>query len=686
MIWFLCFNGIAYSQTNGVLDSLRMPKEVNSNLKPKNYKAICFSSFQDCDKKPLIKVSGQFRVEQRFQNRLAFGQVGPKNYTRFEISPNLQILGLPFRSNIFLTTEQFSGYRGLNRFNLEFDYHSFINQQLSKLKEDIKANNPVKDSINSLNHRLELERSRLTEKQKNLKEPHYEFSDSLHLNHPDIEDSLKRRQDEFYYFYDSINNRLKQIDSTIAYIDSLRKIGVLDEYSNFSDINDPLNLPKKHFKNSRFNSIFSSIKTFQIGSIFPLYHPLFFNGVQLFGANSEFLTRRKWYYSSTIGMSNYVNNSFQDYKNLNTNRGRLGAFQFGKGELTENNIRVGFLTGKGSLNNATSNSTDLFGQNTVLHGAIGIKLSKNIQLRSAYSQSFSRPDYYENIEFDERTITPSNFDNTNSAFSIELENFSDNLNYLIRFQQIGNQFYTLGNPFQRGDLRRIETSAQKSFKKLKTNVRIYLRNDKDNLSQTKAFSNDAYIGRVQFTTKINKNWNINGSFNPSLQFVTTKIESQTSYSNSNYLYQLGSVYQKKFKEKLSYVFTQNFSYLNSINSRGLNINRFFYTAVQFLTFGQNTIQFQSFFSQSEGVFGGKQFNNGVNYSRRIKKMNVFSGVNYNYSNIFLSNYSFNGGIEMAVNKWSYVRIDYKYLGQFNRDNSNIGLGVHSCIIQLIQRF
>lgn len=289
--------------------------------------------------KKWINITGSARLTTMFNHPVGLNSEQKELATRFEFNPTLIFFGqLPISASVLLTTEQNAGIQPMNQFSLNFDYNYFrtlLEQKAMAKIEEMKAKNGLGD-MKDLREKFIKEKNKGYEKLKEkMASPEVkeqlakaEEYNSLQKQSGNLESSIDRSKlDELRTKYgvttmeqldakkDSMpakdyNEYKFQMTTSDAQADAQKELKKLegakenakklekdkeklDKIEN-TDYMQMMRDPKynKEILNklglsSAATKIMGGIKTFSIGTSYPLYSELTMNGVRSSGINLE---------------------------------------------------------------------------------------------------------------------------------------------------------------------------------------------------------------------------------------------------------------------------------------------------------------------------------------------------------------------------------------------------------------
>lgn len=517
MVTILAYVYLLENKAYGQLDSLvqpSFPKDFLPQIPGKDSTSKADSSnFYDKVRK-FTGLQGTIGFDYIFRSNSYYGQQVQEHVFRTNINPSLSIAGLPFSTNINLTTEGKQIGYNLNNFSFSFDHERYKQELIRKTKEKAKADFNARDSLRNYfekqlnaDHLLD---SLKQEKERLLALPELPglktgdaslaFSDTVS---PKVKDSLMALQHKL----NQQKERLEEIENTLAYLqkekdryEKLKRSGFFDRRLKYDEAQlqkDP-GLLRSHHTLSRLDAWLMSVKTIEVGSIMPSYSPLYFQGMRLNGLNTE-LQHRNHYIALIGGLAGRKAN-FNVFEPVDFSNFTYGA-RWGLGTSEGSNFRLSYLQNKETSRN-TNNDITSFDylnprENKVYHISTQLHLGKQWYVRGEVASSQSKElmlrDYRQVKEqVTSQYIIPNRFDLNapNIAYNTELEGNLERTNtqVLLSHGKTGPSYFTAGNPYLRTDIAQTKLTLQQSLLRNIFRLKVQLSDSRDNLQGFKSYT------------------------------------------------------------------------------------------------------------------------------------------------------------------------------------------------------
>jgi hypothetical protein len=593
-----------------------------------------------------IVFSGSAKLETQTAHRQGYKSEIPERFTNLELYPVLSIFGIPFSSNVLLSTQQEAAKQSLNSFGLNFDFEKLkgdlqqrlsdkaserINSELAEMKKDLENKTALKDKIQQL--------------------------DALgNLNTSEI---------------DSLKNQLALLEEATGSIDEMN--------SQIENLQNPENF-KQNLE--RFNLISGSekflmtLKTFGIGTTYPSYTPHTLNGVPVSGLNIE-VTPAFLYlaFSGTLNQRGVNNSAYR----RNLFAGRIGA-----GAKEESHIHITGLYVKDdefSINTDTTNLTltpkanylfglegklRFFNNQLIIEGeTVGSVLTRDV--READLESDAIPPFVRKLV---QPKISSSFDFMYAAkTSYNLDETGTKVSFGIKM--IGPGFTSLGVPNLNTDFFGYEGKIDQKLFKRKISLVTSFKSNRDNLIDWKAYTTTTTSFNVNLGLRFPNLPVLNLTYSPFFQKnnnldTLQKIDSRTAMYSvmSSYSYKVlefqsstnivFSLQETKTLARItdfrttSFMFTQTASFdLPVTFAASLGI-------IQLKPYGAysriNTFDFSASFPVFEIIQGVIGFRNAIE-----KDKNKKFGLYFGSSVTLLDNYVFDFRAESSTySEWDFL--------------------------------
>ena len=511
------------------------PIETNLSKSKSTLKAPIKKAKEALLNKKNISFSGEIKSDNYFttaQNPLMRNEL---QYSRLYITPTITLLGLPFKGNVFLTTENNNTYRS-DFFTFRFDANAYRQMAAKQMQNQINEAKKIdrqraldlqKNQIES--QRFENEYQQLKSNipnseqiQQALKQKAEEKTKAIIAQQEEIykeklknateeeivklENELQHQKDSILFHYqkqvnDSFLNsqdlKKDNIDSTqlakllkaqekleelkqkkqkleqLRQSDSAQLMQKMDHVRNPDDLKQFAN---EQFKGNKWMKQILAVDRFGIGIVNPQYSESTIESISIKGLDIG-VNQKNYFYDLTIGKTTQqflglFSNTSPEY-----NR-NIGIIRFGIGELKKNHVGMEVMhafdpQNKESILRPIKNTVyNLFAQQTLL---------KNSTIQGHFAQS----NYRELKNHLVKQETPSTYQFKQSAFqSYKVKAthlIKENTKIEIYLQQTGIGFRTVGNPFLRKNFREIESKIEQKLFKNKLKLQANYKEMRDNL-------------------------------------------------------------------------------------------------------------------------------------------------------------------------------------------------------------
>ena len=521
-------------------------------------------------KENLFKFSLQLRSESFATNAQNPMQRNELMYSRLYVSPKFTVLGLPFTSNLFYTTESNNTYKN-NYFAFRLDVNSLrqsaveqmqkeidelnkvdrlrqfeisaksiesdkINQQMEVLKKQVPDYDNWQQTLKQeaerkVNEKLDAEKKALEEKLKTASEKEKEElmqayghkKDSMLLSvKSSINDSISAIRAKTGENLDTAKlNKLlaleKQYESLQKQkekLELLRKADTTGMASKIAGIRNPKNIRdqmKSGMPNQGLLKSVLAVDRFGIGLTGAMYTDFTLSNMSLKGVDIG-VSKKKYFWDATIGKtSKQFILPFSSSK-IVYNR-PTGALRFGIGSRSSDFLALTYFSAF-DLNAIDSFAPNV--NNSVL--SIGGKLSllKGMTVEGEWAQS----QYKEQYHYKVITTNTSNNISANGTMSYQLkavQQSGKNTKFEIQTRQVGAAFRTIGNPFLRRNFRELETKVEQLFFKQKIKFSASYKEMRDNLNELNVTTNRIKGYGLKINTSFDKYPNLMLSYSPYIQ-------------------------------------------------------------------------------------------------------------------------------------------------------------------------
>lgn len=515
----------------------------------------------------LFKFSMQLRSESFATNAQNPMQRNEMMYSRLYLSPTFTLLGLPFTSNLFYTTETNNTYKN-NYFAFRLDVNSLrqmATQQMQKeLDEmykldrmrqvDINTNALASEKIQKqmealkqqvpdyanwqqtlkqegerrVNEKMEAEKKALEdklrtaseqEKEKLLKAYEHKKDSMLSTYKQSINDSISDFKARSGEKLDTarlnklmaLERQYEQLQKQKEQIEALRKIDTAGMSSKIQGIRHPKNIREQMQSNAPNQGLLKSalaVDRFGIGITGAMYTDFTLSNLSLKGIDIG-VSKKKYFWDATLGKApkQFVG-PFSPEK-VRYNR-PIGAFRFGLGARNADYIAVTYF------NANDVNSFDSFVpnvSNAIISVSSKVKLLKGITVEGEWAQSQYREQYY----FRNTSGNASNNLTVNATMAFQLKathQAGKNTKLEVNARQVGAAFRTIGNPFLRRNFREFDSKLEQMFFKQKVKLVASYKEMRDNLIEINSSTNRMKGYGLKLNTAFEKYPNIGLSYSP----------------------------------------------------------------------------------------------------------------------------------------------------------------------------
>lgn len=523
-----------------------------------------------------------------------------RQYLRINANPKITILGLPFTSEIYYTTENNKFYNS-NNISLHFDKNKFVKdiqdqakkqaleykqevfnlgkelksqqistqnlkQQLENQKRSLQFDSINSDKyLNSLETQIKAETENQikvqTEKIKSTGNAQKDsmLQDSILLANQQKIDSLKQQYEIKKQYYvskkqeaDSLYKVAKEKyelvtkkteEAKAKYDQAKAYVSKVDSISK-----DPQSLLMSMVKDKAGGKLLKSVALLQkmdIGNTNPYYGDYMLNALPTRGADIE-TNIGKWIVKASGGltMSNLITSNATTSVKYDRN---IGAFGIGyKSNLGTIQTSAAYIWDKPTRTNGV-----------VKNALIGINTEHNLFKKINITNDIVYSDYQETLKSGIEIIRNySGSNNTLKTSAIDKMAIRSLASYnagklgelSIQIKQLGAMFQNAGTPFMRRDYREIKAGIKEHFFKNKISLSAYYLENSDNLRKEKAFTNSTKGFGFQGQSNFTKGPNFAVSYTPFTQgayhpdsLLRTNNQYSTKMASVNYQKNSGQI-------------------------------------------------------------------------------------------------------------------------------------------------
>lgn len=511
------------------------PIETNLSKSKSTLKAPIKKAKEAILNKKNISFSGEIKSDNYYttaQNPLMRNE---PQYSRLYIAPTVTLFGLPFKGNMFLTTENNNTYRS-DFFTFRFDANTYrqmaakqMQNQINEAKkidrqraldlqknqiesqrfeneyQQLKSNIPNSEQIQqSLKQKAEektkaiiaqqeeiykekLKNATEQEKAKLEKELQHQ-KDSILLHYQkQVNDSFLNSEDIKKNNIDSAQlakllkaqEKLEELKQKKQKLEQLRQSDSAQLMQKMDQVRNPDDLKqfaKEQFKGNKWMKQILAVDRFGIGIVNPQYSENTIQAISIKGIDIG-VNQKNYFYDLTLGKTTQQFLGLFSNTTPEFNR-NIGIVRLGLGELKKNHVGLEVMHAFDPQNqvnilNPIKNTVyNLFAQQTFL---------KNTTIQGHLAQS----SYRESKSYIIKQEMPSTYQFKRSAFqSYQIKAshlIKENTKIEINLQQTGIGFRTVGNPFLRRNFREIESKVEHKLFKNKIKLQANYKEMGDNL-------------------------------------------------------------------------------------------------------------------------------------------------------------------------------------------------------------
>jgi hypothetical protein len=476
-------------------------------------------------------------------------QSAPSNYLRWQVSPTIEVFGIPLKANAFVSTEA-NVFKNIDAFSIGFDFNRMKDIVNDKLKQSFNERQAIENTLNA-NQLLKV--TEYNQIQKELNDKDYlakiEAQKKLLDQKPNLDSfglaqNAKQIQgaESDVKNYEAKLSRFKELESTVQQFNEdeiKRKLRERAENEK-SDIGQKLdNMASPYGKYLKF---LYAIKSFDIGNCSPIYSELTMNGgLGIKGVNVA-ISPGKFFLAFTSGKTLPYPVSFGD--NTSTDYGsqrRVSAIRVGFGTMDKAIITGTVLQGQDLPTNQNNTGADwppIAYSNTVASVSGTVNYKNVVTLNAEGAKSLTVP--LKNADGN-TVVMPSEkvfSDNTSgsSAFSVKATGTVPVLKtrILASWQEFGANFNSYGLAYIPKDIQKYNFRVDQDILHHRVTVSAFIRKQQDDLLQTKQFQtvNLSYGGSA--TIKWKKLPVVQLSYSPTAQysFVHAATKDSTLFASN----------------------------------------------------------------------------------------------------------------------------------------------------------
>lgn len=566
----------------------------------------------------LFGFSGEIRSENyatTAQNPLMRNEMV---YSRLYLSPTISLLGLPFKSNFFLTTENNNSYKS-DFFSLRLDVNAMrqkaateMQKQIDEAKKldrlrqfDLQKNaletqryenelNALKNQIpdveqlqKSIEEQAKAKSKDYIEEQKKLAEE--KLRNASEEEKIKIEQELKHKQDSIILHYqkqanDSViqakgkiqgkadtaqlarylrmQEKLQALKQKKEQLNELRQLDsakLLNKASGMRNPDDLRKLAKEQMPGNGFLQQILAVDRFGIGIVNPVYSEFTLFASSIKGIDLG-VNQNKYFYDITAGKTTkQFTGPFANTKPIYDRN--IAVVRAGIGQLKGNHLSAEYLY---AYDQHSNNKTVPMVKNGVLNVSAQATLLKKIELNGNAAQSDYKESYIDQkVQSSNNTyeFKPSAF----MAYQLKAtQSVSDNIKIEAQVKQTGAAFRTVGNPFLRRNFREMEYKYDQQLFKKKVKVAAFYKEMRDNLVELNKATNRMKGYGLKLSTNFEKYPNLTLSYSP---YQQGNNHPDSAYRTNNQFSVTNAMltYKKRFK-------TVNWNGLLSYTNSAMQLN------------------------------------------------------------------------------------------------------------------
>lgn len=565
--------------------------------------------FKTIPRKNLFALNGEIRSENYFTTAQNPVMRNEPMYSRLYIAPTVSLLGLPFKANFFLTTENNNTYKS-NFFTFKFDVNAYrqkaaadMQKQIDEAKKidrmrnfDLQKNaletqryenelNQLKDQIpdadalqQTLREQAEAKSKAYIEQQKKAAEE--KLKNATEEEKLKIEQQLKQQQDSIINHYkQQAGDSLLQVKSKITgkadtaqlgkylrmqqqvenlklnkqKIQDLRQLDsakILQKASTMRNPDDLRKLAKQQMPGNKFLQEILSIDRFGIGIVNPQYSEFTLFAASVKGVDIG-VNKDKWFYDITLGKTTQqFTGIFNTTKPIYDRN--IGVVRAGIGQPKGNHLSAEYLY---AFDPKTEDKTKAMTRNGVINISANVKLLKNTQVEANAAQSSYKETFAEQKITNTSTSSVSNANNNAITFNANAfrafqlkatQTLNENAKIEGNIKQTGAAFRTVGNPFLRRNFREIEFKYEQQFWKKKIKFSGFYKEMRDNLVELNKATNRLKGYGLKLSTNFEKYPNLTLGYSP---YQQGNNHPDSAYRTNNQFSVTNAVltYKKRYK-------------------------------------------------------------------------------------------------------------------------------------------
>lgn len=609
--FFVIFTAIPAKSFSQLIEPDSSHLMYNDTLLSNNKEKVMFlgiknhtNKLKDTTRKKNIELHGTILIEGQYATRSYDYQQIPQSYLKTTIKPQLLLWGIPFTSNINLSTEQFKVNYNLNRISFSLDINKVNSILLQKLKH--KATDSLlqnkfdaqqwEDSLNRLG-KVEVA---LSVAQKTAESKKKELV-AIERQSPEITDSLKSSEMKYRLAYKDYAAKQEEYKIALAVLDSLQE--QKKEYERVKKLYNKLkssgtfevdkiaeysSLPEKYKTHpglTKAEKILLSIRSFNIGTINPSSSQAYLQGTSVNGISIE-NSFRNIYTSLQVGLLQQ-NISFGELRQNTTPRKYLYAVKSGWGMPENAHFHVGYTRSGTFMKNKNTNINE---DDLLLAKDIGVTsfdgklpISKSLSLYGNWAIADVKDYGIETINEGKSIALPGRFNSFNNILHQPNSYYLAGVNgdfkqtktkITAQVTRVGASFYSPLNPYFRNDLLKKEVKVTQKLYKDYVSTSFSYSSSVDNLLNQKRTTSNLDNYKATISLRLKKLPSLTASYAIIDQSISSSENTQFAYLNRTKVITITSVYSRRIKTN---VITGALSYThqNTTNKNIFGLNRYY---------------------------------------------------------------------------------------------------------------
>lgn len=672
-----------------------------------------------------VELHGTIFIEAQYaSNNYSYQQV-PQSYLRTTVSPQLSLWGIPFTSQVNLSTEQLKVNYNLNRLNLSLDVNKLNALLLNRLKEKSKDSlnyeklntQFLEDTLQALSvvdSALERAKRISDSKRDQLQQLENKFPKK-----PTIEyDSLLANDMRYRIAYKNYLVKQNEYKKSIATRDSLEKLKIqYDKLKNKYDklkssgtfdiikINAANTLPSKYKTHplfSRTDKLLLSVRSFSIGTLNQPSSQSYMQGTAINGISieNEF---GKVYTSLQAGLMQQ-NLSFGNTQQ-NPSKKYLYSLKAGWGMPENAHLHLGYtksgVLGGFSRGLESEITLQVPDNVSIVSADAKLPLTQNMYLFGNWALSNVSGFGIESIQNGEnvsnsslQTSGTNNFlslPNTFYTGGVRGEFTETKTRFEGQITRIGTSFQSPLNPYLRNDQLRRDIRVNQKVYKQYISAGINYSNSEDNLSGQKKSTTTINNYKASLSIRLKKLPSLIISYGIINQNIANEESSILNYANKTEVSTITSVYTRRLK---AYLLTGaiTFMHQNVSNNYSQSFSRQYSSLSGNISISDlpgNTITYTSTYSKVSSFYNTVVFNHQAEFTIIYPKRPLFTST----AGVFYStdtNLGNNGGVfvRQSASLWKNSSIALLCRQNFFSSHYPRSKTIHQTIInlQLLQQW